>query len=118
MTTGGKLTTHVLDTTREGPAFGVEVTLQRIDSSGDTETLAQGTTNDDGRLEEPLLSPDEMESGTYQLLFDVGTYYDTVDADSSFLETVPVRFVISDPDEAYHVPLLLSPGGYTTYRGS
>lgn len=112
------LTTHVLDTSREGPASGVEVTLQRLDSSGETETIAQGTTNDDGRLDEPLLTADGMETGTYRLLFDVGDYYRQEGSESSFLETVPVQFLIEDVDEHYHVPLLLSPGGYTTYRGS
>lgn len=113
-----ELTTHVLDTSREGPAEGVEVTLQRLDDAGDAETVSEGTTNDDGRLDEPLLTPEEMEPGTYQLLFDVGDYYRQSSTDSTFLETVPVRFVIEDADEHYHVPLLLSPGGYTTYRGS
>ncbi|QCS44829.1 hydroxyisourate hydrolase [Natrinema versiforme] len=113
-----ELTTHVLDTGREGPAPGVEVTLQRLDESSEAEQLAQGVTNDDGRLTEPLLTSEEMEAGTYQLLFDVGEYYRSVDDESSFLDTVPVRFVIAEPDEHYHVPLLLSPGGYTTYRGS
>ncbi len=111
----GELTTHVLDTSREGPAAGVEVTLQRLDPPV---TVASGHTNQDGRLDEPLLTADEMETGTYQLLFDVGEYYENSDTDSSFLDTVPVRFVIDSPDEHYHVPLLLSPGGYTTYRGS
>lgn len=114
----GELTTHVLDTGREGPAAGVRVTLQRVDQSGDAETLAEGTTNDDGRLDDPLLTAAEMEPGTYQLQFDVGAYYRESSSGSSFLETVPVRFVIDDADEDYHVPLLLSPGGYTTYRGS
>lgn len=113
-----ELTTHVLDTGREGPAPGVEVTLQRLGESGEAEQLSQGITNDDGRLNDPLLTPEEMVAGTYQLLFDVGAYYESVDDDSSFLETVPVRFVIVNPDEHYHVPLLLSAGGYTTYRGS
>jgi 5-hydroxyisourate hydrolase len=113
-----ELTTHVLDTSREGPAEGVEVTLQRVDDAGNAETINEGTTNDDGRLDEPLLTPDEMEAGSYQLLFDVGTYYREGPSESTFLETVPVRFIIDDPEEHYHVPLLLSPGGYTTYRGS
>lgn len=112
------LTTHVLDTSREGPASGVEVTLQRLDPSGEVETIARGTTNDDGRLDEPLLTADGMETGTYRLLFDVGDYYRREGSESSFLETVPVQFLIEDVDEHYHVPLLLSPGGYTTYRGS
>jgi len=113
-----ELTTHVLDTNLEGPAKNVTVTLQRLNDSGKFEEIAQGTTNDDGRLDEPLLSPEEMEAGTYQLLFDVGNYYQQQSSESTFLETVPVRFVIADTDEHYHVPLLLSQGGYTTYRGS
>jgi len=112
------LTTHVLDTSREGPASGVTVVLQRVRSSGETETITEATTNDDGRVDDPLLGPDEMETGTFQLLFEVGTYYRKGPSGSTFLETVPVRFVIDDADEHYHVPLLLSPGGYTTYRGS
>ncbi|WP_318571148.1 hydroxyisourate hydrolase [Salinigranum marinum] len=112
------LTTHVLDTSREGPAEGVAVTLDRVDDSGGTEPIASGTTNDDGRLDEPLLTGSELEPGTYELTFDVGPYYEKTGTASTFLETVPVRFVVSEPDEHYHVPLLLSPGGYTTYRGS
>jgi len=112
------LTTHVLDTGQEGPAEGVEVTLQRLDDDGEAETIAHGTTNDDGRLDEPLLSDSQMETGTYQLLFDVGAYYRQGSSGSTFLETVPVRFIIDDASDHYHVPLLLSPGGYTTYRGS
>jgi 5-hydroxyisourate hydrolase len=113
MTAG--LTTHVLDTSKESPAAGVTVTLQSLKDSGETKTITQAVTNDDGRVDEPLLGPDEMESGTYQLLFDVGEYYGE---GTSFLNTVPVRFIIDDVEEHYHVPLLLSPGGYTTYRGS
>lgn len=113
-----ELTTHVLDTSREGPASGVEVVLQRVHEDGELERIAAGTTNHDGRLDDPLLGPDEMEAGTYQLLFEVGAYYRDGPSESSFLDTVPVQFVIADPEEHYHVPLLLSPGGYTTYRGS
>ncbi|GAA0303070.1 hydroxyisourate hydrolase [Halarchaeum salinum] len=112
------LTTHVLDTSREGPAEGVDVILERVDESGDDEMLVRATTNADGRVDDPLLSADEMVTGTYRLRFEVGAYYRAIDAESSFLETVPVRFVIDDVEEHYHVPLLLSPGGYTTYRGS
>lgn len=112
------LTTHVLDTSREGPAEGVEVTLQRLDADGETEPIAKGTTNDDGRLDEPLLTEAEIETGTYQLVFDIGTYYRQGPSESTFLEQVPVQFRIEDASEQYHVPLLVSPGGYTTYRGS
>lgn len=112
------LTTHVLDTSRESPAEGVHVTLTRIHDSGEEETLAEGTTNDDGRIDEPLLTEDQLERGTYELEFDVGAYYREGPSASTFLDTVPIRFLVDDPDEHYHVPLLLSPGGYTTYRGS
>jgi 5-hydroxyisourate hydrolase len=116
MTAG--LTTHVLDTSREGPASGVDIVLQRVLESGETETITEATTNDDGRVADPLLGPGEIEAGTYQLLFEVGDYYGEGPSSSSFLETVPVQFIIDDPEDHYHVPLLLSPGGYTTYRGS
>lgn len=115
MTAG--LTTHVLDTSREGPAEGVDVTLYRLED-GEREQLTAATTNHDGRVDDPLLDEDEIATGTYELVFDVGTYYREGPSESSFLEEVPVRFVIADADEHYHVPLLLSPGGYTTYRGS
>lgn len=117
MTAG--LTTHVLDTSQEGPAEDVEVTLYRLEGD-EREQLGGGTTNHDGRLADPLLTEETIATGTYELVFDVGSYYrgGTSSTRSSFLETVPIRFVIDDPDEHYHVPLLLSPGGYTTYRGS
>lgn len=115
MTAG--LTTHVLDTSREGPAEGVDVTLYRL-RDGDRERVTAATTNHDGRVDEPLLDEDEIAAGTYELVFDVGPYYREGPTASTFLEEVPVRFLIDDPDEHYHVPLLLSPGGYTTYRGS
>lgn len=114
----GGLTTHVLDTHSEGPAAGVDVTLQRIDDSGEPETLGEATTNDDGRVDEPLLTAEEIEAGTYQLVFDIGSYYEAGPTETSFLAEVPVRFVVEDPTEHYHVPLLVSPGSYTTYRGS
>lgn len=115
MTAG--LTTHVLDTSREGPAEGVDVTLYRLDD-GDREEVTAATTNHDGRVDDPLLDEDEIAAGTYELVFNVGPYYRESPTESSFLDEVPVRFLIDDPTEHYHVPLLLSPGGYTTYRGS
>lgn len=115
MTAG--LTTHVLDTSREGPAEGVEVTLYRLED-GHREQVTTATTNHDGRVDGPLLDADEIETGTFELVFDVGAYYRESSAESSFLDEVPVRFLIDDPTEHYHVPLLLSQGGYTTYRGS
>jgi 5-hydroxyisourate hydrolase len=115
MTAG--LTTHVLDTSREGPAEGVGVTLYRLED-GDREVVTTATTNHDGRVDEPLLDADGIEAGTFELVFDVGSYYGDGADGSTFLDEVPVRFLIDDPTEHYHVPLLLSPGGYTTYRGS
>ena len=112
------LTTHVLDTSSEGPATGVDVTLHEVNADGTSTAIASGTTNTDGRLDEPLLTPDTMESGTYRLVFDVGEYFRETGSESTFLEKIPVQFIIDDPTEHYHVPLLLSPGGYTTYRGS
>ncbi|OYR51462.1 hydroxyisourate hydrolase [Halorubrum sp. Ea8] len=94
-------------------------TGQDVRGADEPETISQGITNDDGRLDEPLLTDEEMEEGTYQLLFDVSSYYERAEStDTSFLDTVPVRFKISDPEEHHHVPLLCSPGGYTTYRWS
>lgn len=115
MTAG--LTTHVLDTSREGPAEGVKVTLYRLED-GDRERVTAATTNPDGRVDESLLDVDDIENGTFELVFEVGDYYRERSTESTFLDEVPVRFVIDDPTEHYHVPLLLSPGSYTTYRGS
>lgn len=112
------LTTHVLDTSREGPAEGVNVTLREVLDEDETKTITEETTNSDGRLGEPLLTEEEIQAGTYELVFDVGSYYQERATETTFLETVPVQFTIADPLEHYHVPLLLSPGGYTTYRGS
>lgn len=116
----GRLTTHILDQSRGRPAAGVAVRLHRID--GETVGLvAQATTNDDGRLDQPILSGPDMEAGLYQLEFDAGAYFETLGtalASGKFLETVVIRFRIDNEEEHYHVPLLLSPYGYATYRGS
>ncbi|HKH15924.1 MAG TPA: hydroxyisourate hydrolase [Solirubrobacteraceae bacterium] len=102
------LTTHVLDISRGRPAAGVAITLARGD-----EVLATAVTNADGRTDAPLL--DALEAGTYELRFAVGDYFGGA---PRFLDVVPVRFEISDPDAHHHVPLLVAPGGYSTYRGS
>jgi 5-hydroxyisourate hydrolase len=101
------LTTHVLDTARGIPAAGVAIELRRGD-----ELLAAVTTNADGRTDEPLL--DELEAGEYEITFAVGDYF----GEREFLDRVPVRFSIADPGAHYHVPLLVSPWSYSTYRGS
>lgn len=113
----GRLTTHVLDTASGKPAAGVRVELRR---DGDPVVLAQATTNADGRLDKPLLEGAAFKSGCYELIFHVGDYFragGVALADPPFLDVVPLRFAVAD-DAHYHVPLLVSPYGYSTYRGS
>ena len=113
----GRLTTHVLDTANGIPAAGVAVTL--LAASG--EVLARATTNADGRLDAPLLAGDALRPGSYVLEFAAGDYYrrlGVVLTEPAFLDRVPVAFGIADPQTHTHVPLLVSPYGYSTYRGS
>lgn len=114
----GYLTTHVLDTARGCPAAGLRIDLFWID--GETRShLRRATTNADGRTDGPILPADEFSVGTYELVFHAGAYLaDTVpEGGAAFLDQVPIRFRMAD-DAHYHVPLLLSPYGYSTYRGS
>jgi len=113
------LTTHVLDTARGRPAADLQVQLFRLDSSNEGSTLLQeARTNTDGRTDAPLLG--ELERGFYEILFDVGGYFalEEESPDPPFLGRVPVRFGVADPSSHYHVPLLVSPWSYSTYRGS
>ena len=116
----GFLTTHVLDTALGVPARGVGITLYRLD--GDNRVHCASTvTNADGRSDAPLLPKGHMKTGTYELVFSAGAYLKASGAnlpEPLFLDQVPIRFGISDTDAHYHVPLLLSPFGYSTYRGS
>ncbi len=112
----GRLTTHVLDTAHGRPAAGVRIDLHRLAADGRTSLLKTVVTNADGRTDRPLLSDGEMLVGRYELLFHVGAYFGL--ADPVFLDQVPVRFAIAEPGAHYHVPLLVSPWSYTTYRGS
>jgi len=115
------LTTHVLDTSRGRPAAGLRIDLFRIDADGRTRLLKTVTTNADGRCDAPLLGPTELEPGRYEVLFHVGPYFRASAAPSTdppFLDQIPVRFTITDCAAHYHVPLLVSPHAYTTYRGS
>lgn len=114
------LTTHVLDTASGRPAPDLRLQLFRLDPAvGERSLLKEVRTNADGRTDAPLL--DELEVGVYELVFDVGEYFaergDEV-PEPSFLGHVPVRFGVADPSAHYHVPLLVSPWAYTTYRGS
>ncbi|MCW2897855.1 MAG: hydroxyisourate hydrolase [Streptosporangiaceae bacterium] len=106
------LSTHVLDTTRGRPAVGVPVRLDRYDGER-WQLLAEDTTDGDGRLGD-LPAPDP---GTYRLRFGTGHYFGDLGTDTFYPE-VTVVFVLADPAEHHHVPLLLSPYGYSTYRGS
>jgi 5-hydroxyisourate hydrolase len=106
----GRLTTHVLDTARGRPATGVRIELARLD--GDTRTqLKTVITNHDGRTDEPLLN--ELEAATYELTFAVGEHFG-----EGLYDEVPIRLRIEDVGAHYHVPLLVSPWSYSTYRGS
>ena len=116
----GRLTTHVLDTARGSPASDLAIDLLRLD--GDVPGLMKSTkTNDDGRCDAPLLDGDALQKGRYQLLFKVSAYLRRSGDDLPeipFLDDVVINFGINDPTQHYHVPLLLSAYGYSTYRGS
>ena len=116
----GRLTSHVLDTANGRPAAGVQIDLYRVD--GDThQTIKSIRTNADGRADEPMLAGADFKAGTYELVFHVGDYFAGTGMNQEgprFLDTVPVRFGIDDESAHYHVPLLISPFGYSTYRGS
>jgi 5-hydroxyisourate hydrolase len=103
------LTTHVLDVARGRPAAGVRIELWR-----DDRLVSSQTTNDDGRCDAPLVEAGALREGEYELRFAVGAYFD----DTSFLDVVPVRFRVVDAAQKYHVPLLVTPWSYSTYRGS
>lgn len=115
----GKLTTHVLDTSLGRPGAAMRVECYRVLPQG-VAMLAQTVTNNDGRTPSPLLTGDAMVIGPYRLLFYVGEYYVNLRHPHArkFLDVVPVQFIIDDPAANYHVPLLVSPWSYSTYRGS
>lgn len=115
----GYLTTHVLDTARGCPAAGLRIDLYRHDG-GEAELLRTLVTNDDGRTDAQILPASEFRTGEYELVFHAGDYLDasgTPAEEPRFLNLIPIRFGMSEPSH-YHVPLLLSPFGYSTYRGS
>ena len=117
----GQLSTHVLDTHREVPAEGVNVELFEITSSGAARRIASTTTNADGRTCRPLIADQPVPIAEYELRFGVGAYFTdkgTPSADPPFLGMVPIRFAVAEPEAIYHVPLLVTPWSYSTYRGS
>lgn len=115
----GRLSTHVLDTAAGCPAAGIAVRLDRIEGDRIVPVLVT-TTNHDGRTDAPLLSGDAYRPGTYVITFAIRPYFERVLGGnaSPFLDEVPIRFTISELDGHYHVPLLVSPWSYSTYRGS
>jgi 5-hydroxyisourate hydrolase len=119
-TVGGSLTTHVLDTMSGRPAAGVAIELFRVEDAR-RRHLVSTTTNADGRCDAPLLDGDRLTAGVYELVFDVARYFIQAGVrlpERPFLDRVPIRFGIAAADQHHHVPLLISPCGYTTYRGS
>ncbi|MEX0369329.1 MAG: hydroxyisourate hydrolase [Tateyamaria sp.] len=116
----GYLTTHVLDTARGIPAAGIKIALYRV-SGNSHRKIAEAETNADGRTDSPILPVGKMQEGHYEMIFFCADYLDRHNlntADVKFLDQVPIRFGVSDPEAHYHVPLLFSPFGYSTYRGS
>ncbi|MCE9614423.1 MAG: hydroxyisourate hydrolase [Lentisphaerae bacterium] len=115
----GKLTSHVLDTGRGRPAAGMAVQLWRVEPKGDV-LVREAVTNADGRTDSPLVEGAAFAAGTYRLVFAVGDYFASQrDADARrFLDAVPLVFRVDDASRNYHVPLLVSPWSYSTYRGS
>ena len=114
----GQLTTHVLDTAQGKPGAGISISLFKADN--ERQHVKTVTTNDDGRTDEPLLDESEFRPGVWELVFSVDKYFSATSltiADPPFLDLVTIRFTISS-DTHYHVPLLVSPWSYSTYRGS
>ena len=115
-----RLSTHVLDTARGMPAKGVKIELHRMQGGGRVHVTTM-VTNADGRTDAPMISGERLEMGVYELIFHAGDYLRGTGAaliEPAFLDQVVVRFGIADAEGNYHVPLLLSPYGYSTYRGS
>lgn len=116
----GYLTTHVLDTAQGRPGQGIRIEVFRLEGENRTR-LKEVVTNDDGRCDAPLLEGDDFATGEYELLFHAGDYLRARDIEAEeprFLDVIPLRFGVADAGQHYHVPLLLSPYGYSTYRGS
>jgi len=113
----GKLSTHVLDTTLGKPASNLEVSLYKKNEDGYA-LVKTILTNKDGRCNEPLLENENFLSGGYELVFNVADYFTTQNIHSKFLQDVVIRFYVEDASQNYHVPLLITPYSYSTYRGS
>jgi 2-oxo-4-hydroxy-4-carboxy-5-ureidoimidazoline decarboxylase len=117
----GRLSTHVLDTHRGRPAEGVDIEFLEVFASGKSRLISRTTTKADGRTERPLIADAPIPIAQYELRFAIGDHFarqGTPVADPPFLDIVPVRFAIADPEAHYHIPLLVTPWSYATYRGS
>ena len=117
----GRLSTHVLDTHSGKPAAGISVVLTELSVLGQARTVARAITNSDGRTDQPLIGGRPVPIGRYELMFGVGDYFagrDVPMSDPPFLDQIPLRFSVSDPEGHLHVPLLVTPWSYATYRGS
>jgi 5-hydroxyisourate hydrolase len=117
----GRLTTHVLDIAQGKPAAGVAIELRTVETDGPGQLIATATTNADGRTESPLLQDEAFIAGGYQLIFRVGDYFaaqGVAVSNPPFLDVIPIWFQIADASAHHHVPLLVSPWAYSTYRGS
>jgi 5-hydroxyisourate hydrolase len=115
------LTTHVLDVSHGRPADGVRVELYELAEGSERRRIADAVTNADGRTDKPLISASEARAGQFELIFHAGDYFRRGRAelaDPPFLDIIPIRFGLADPQAHYHVPLLVSPWSYSTYRGS
>ena len=112
-----RITSHVLDTSLGHPAAGVSITLSLRSKDGSWKELGRGVTDADGRAKELLPEGSELTVGTYRLTFDTASYFRARNTETLFPQ-VEVAFLVSDPKKRYHIPLLLSPFGYSTYRGS
>ncbi len=118
--TDGRISTHVLDNVSGKPAQGVTISLYEIGASA-RGLLAKAVTNSDGRTDQPFVSGAPLRIGTYELQFEVAAYFkakETTQAEPAFLDVVPIRFSVAEPEGHYHVPLLVTPWSYSTYRGS
>lgn len=117
---GGRLSTHVLDTSRGKPAAGVKIALYRV-TGNSHKKIKEVVTNHDGRTDEPMLIGDALTAGVYELVFFAGDYLRASGqavGEALFLDQIPIRFGVPDAAQHYHVPLLISPFAYSTYRGS
>jgi hydroxyisourate hydrolase len=115
------VTTHILDVTTGRPARGVRVELYELGDRSERKLVSDVISNADGRTDKPLVAADQARAGRFELIFHIGDYFRLRRgelADPPFLDIVPIRFGVADPKAHYHVPLLVSPWSYSTYRGS